>query len=326
MLRFRYFGFIAAATALLISATPPPVVRAADLPILRVAKSSAVGIGFLPIEIGDAAGIWQKVGIKLDVSALRGDGQVQQALTAGDIDIGLGSGPGLGFVAKGVPAVAVGALSGAPASMGLVMGPKSTVKTVADLKGKRIGITTAGSLTDWLVRQIAVKQGWDISAITTVALGDTKGQAAALATGEIDGVCSASEFGYDLQDHNQGHMLMTFGSIVPDFLTQVIYARNDLVSQHPELVQKFLLGWYRSVIWMKSHRTEAIAIAVKAFGTDPHAVAETFDATMPSLSTDGHFNQQAVERLGKSFVELGILQSVPDMNTLITRKFVPVKT
>jgi NitT/TauT family transport system substrate-binding protein len=316
----------AIAIALMFAGIAPSASNGADLPVIRVAKSSAVGIGFLPIEIGDAAGIWQQVGIKLDVAALRGDGQVQQALTAGDIDIGLGSGPGLGFVAKGVPAMAVGALSGAPNSMGLVMGMKTTVKTLADLKGKRIGITTAGSLTDWLVRQIAVKQGWNATDIVTVALGDTKGQAAALATGQIDGVCAASEFGYDLQDHNEGRMLVTFGSIVPEFLTQVIYARNDFISQHPDLVQKFLLGWYRSVVWMKSHRTQSLALAVKVFGTDEHAVAQTFDATMPSLSIDGRFDPKAVERLGKSFVELGILTTVPDMNTLITRKFVPVKT
>jgi ABC-type nitrate/sulfonate/bicarbonate transport system substrate-binding protein len=328
MVHVRRVSFIAAAAAaaLVLGLTPIASTVAADLPVVRIAKASAVGISFMPLEIGEAAGIWQRAGIKLEVSALRGDGQVQQALTTGDIDMGLGSGPGLGFVAKGVPAVAVGALSGAPNSMGIVMGMKSTVKTVADLKGKRIGITTAGSLTDWLVRQLAIQQGWNQTAISTVALGDTKAQAAALATGEIDGICGASEFGYDLQDHNQGRMLVTFGSIVPQFLTQVIYARNDFVAQHPDLVQKFLLGWYRSVIYMKAHRAQSLALAAKIGGTDEHAVGQTFDATMPVMSTDGRFEPLALERLGKSFVDLGILSAVPDMNSLITRRFVPVKT
>jgi ABC-type nitrate/sulfonate/bicarbonate transport system substrate-binding protein len=66
---------------------------AADLPVVRVAKSQAVGINFMPLELGEAAGIWQQVGIKLEISVLRGDAQVQQAETSGDIDIGLGSGP-----------------------------------------------------------------------------------------------------------------------------------------------------------------------------------------------------------------------------------------
>jgi hypothetical protein len=54
-------------------------------------------------------------------------------------------------------------------------------------------------------------------------------------------------------------------------------------------------------------------------------LGETYDATMSVMSTDGAFKPEAVDRLGKSFVELGILPQVPDMSKLITRRFVPVK-
>jgi ABC-type nitrate/sulfonate/bicarbonate transport system substrate-binding protein len=326
MMNLRRLASIAVVAAFAVSLNPSAPGGAADLPVVRVAKAQAIGIPFMPLEIGQQAGIWQQVGIKIEVSALRGDGQVQQALTAGDIDMGLGSGPGMGFLAKGVPAVAVGALTGAPNGFSLVMGPKSTAKSAADLKGKRIGISTLGSLTDWLVRQTAIGQGWDASAITEVPLGDTKTLAAALATGEIDGAVSGSEFGFDLADHNQGHVLITFGSVVPQFLTQVIFARNDFVAQHPELVQKFLLGWYRSVIYMKTHRAQTLALATTVEELGQHALGETYDATMAVMSTDGAFKPAAVARLSKSFVELGILPQVPDMDKLLTRKFVPVKT
>jgi NitT/TauT family transport system substrate-binding protein len=324
MLHLLRSSLAAIALAFVLNALPGAT-GAADLPVVRVAKSSAVGIPFMPLDIGEAAGIWQQVGIKIEVSALRGDSQMQQALTTGDIDIGLGSGPGLAFVAKGVPAIGIGALTGAPNGMSLVMGMKSTVKTVADLKGKRIAITTAGSLTDWLVRQLALQQGWEPTAITTVPLGDSKTQAAAMATEAVDGACSGLEFGYDLQDHNAGRVLVSFGSVVPQFITNVISARTELVAQHPDVVQKFLLGWYRSVQYMKTHRAQSIALAAKIEGLDEHAIALTFDATMPVMSNDGAFVPAAVDRLAKSFVEFGILPQPPDMNKLITRKFVPVK-
>jgi ABC-type nitrate/sulfonate/bicarbonate transport system substrate-binding protein len=325
MMLSRRSMMLAVAASPLLDLYPGARANAADLPLIRVVKAQAIGVGFLPIDVGEQAGIWQQVGVRLEVSALRGDGQVQQALTAGDADMGLGSGPGLGFVAKGVPAVAVGALSGAPASFGLVIWNKSPVKTVADLKGKRIAISTAGSLTDWLTKQLAIKQGWDATAITTVPLGDTKAALAAMQTGEVDGTVTGSEFGFDLEDHKQGHMLLTFGSVVPAFLTQVIYARNDFVAQHPDLVQKFLLGWYRSVAYMKTHRAQTLALASKIEEIGGHALGETYDDVMSVMSTDGAFKPEAVERLGKSFVELGILPQVPDMNKLITRQFVPVK-
>jgi ABC-type nitrate/sulfonate/bicarbonate transport system substrate-binding protein len=121
-------------------------------------------------------------------------------------------------------------------------------------------------------------------------------------------------------------MLVTFGPIVPQFLTQVIYARNDFVAQHPDLVKKFLVGWFRSVIYMKAHREQSIQIAMKAEGMDERATTQSFDAFIPMMSTDGQYDNKALERLSKSFVELGILDTAPDMNKLITRQFVPVKT
>jgi NitT/TauT family transport system substrate-binding protein len=322
----RRLAVLTCIVAFVLNLTPASSGAAADLPVVRVAKSQAVGINFMPLELGEAAGIWQQVGIKLEISVLRGDAQVQQAETSGDIDIGLGSGPGLGFIAKGVPAVGIGVLTGAPNGMGLAMSSKSTVKTAADLKGLRIGITSAGSLTDWLVRQLAIQQGWDPTAITTVSLGDSKTQYAALATGQVDGICTGSEFVFDLADHNQAKALLTFGPVVPQFLTNVITARNDFVTQHPELVQKFLLGWYRAVAYEKTHKAQTLVLAVKAEGLGEHALSETYDATMPIMSTDGAFAPAAVDRLGKAFVELGILPQVPDMTKLITRRFTPVKT
>src|SRR5437762_8947055 len=74
---------------------------------VRLGKAVPNSFAFSTAEIGTDAKIWQQDGIELVVSAFRGDAQMQQALTAGSIDVALGSGPGLGFRAKGVPAVGV---------------------------------------------------------------------------------------------------------------------------------------------------------------------------------------------------------------------------
>jgi NitT/TauT family transport system substrate-binding protein len=149
---------------------------------------------------------------------------------------------------------------------------------------------------------------------------------AAMQTGEVDGECGAVELGYDLQDRKQGRVLLNFGPIIKDFHTHIIFARNDFVAQHPDLVQKFLVGWFRSVKYMKAHREQSIQIAMKAEGMDERATTQSFDAFIPMMSIDGQYDNKALDRLSKSFVELGILDTAPDMNKLITRKFVPVKT
>src|SRR5439155_653070 len=84
------------------------------------------------------------VGLDLAITEFRGDAQM---LETGGIDIGLGSGPSMGFHAKGAHSIAVASLSAGPQDMALLVAKNGPVKTVGDLKGKQNGVTTAASPT-----------------------------------------------------------------------------------------------------------------------------------------------------------------------------------
>jgi NitT/TauT family transport system substrate-binding protein len=317
-------GFLACGNAAAAAALLPGAAFSADLPVVRVGKAQALSATFLPLEIGQSAGLYARAGVALEISNLRGDVQVQQGLTSGSIDVGLGSGPGLGFLAKGVPAIGVAALAGNPSNMVLVVPPSSPIVKVSDLRNKKIAVSGKGALTDWLAQQLIAQQKWPEDAIVTVPLGDPKAYVAAMKTGSVDGFIAAAELGYDLQDRGQGRILVNFGKVVRDFNTHIIFARNDFVSQHPDLVQKFLRGWFMSVAYMKSHRAESIAIGSTVEGLSPDAMRQTYDAIVGMLSSDGAFDQRSLDHLAHSFVELGILETAPNPRDLITTKFVPV--
>src|SRR5580704_13826517 len=89
---------------------------------VRVGKSVSQPFAFAPVEIGTAEGIWAKHGLEVETTIFAGDAKLQQGLVSGSVDFGLGSGPAMGFLAKGVPAKAVGALANEPLSMGLIVG------------------------------------------------------------------------------------------------------------------------------------------------------------------------------------------------------------
>ena len=57
----------------------------------------------------------------------------------------------------------------------------------------------------------------------------------------------------------------------------------------------------------------------------PTVAARAYDDQMPYFSTDGSFDPQAITALKKSFIEMGLLTSVPDDKVLFTTEFVPVK-
>jgi ABC-type nitrate/sulfonate/bicarbonate transport system substrate-binding protein len=100
----------------------------------------------------------------------------------------------MAFMAKGVPAKAVAAMAGIPTNMAVMVSASSAIRTVDDLKGKRIGVTTVGSLTDWIGKRIGVVKGWGPAGITIVAIGGMEPARAAMKTNQIDGYILRSSY------------------------------------------------------------------------------------------------------------------------------------
>src|SRR5208282_1902219 len=158
------------------------VAPASAAEMLRVAKVVPFAWTFTPLDIGMQTGIFAKHGLDIEESASAGDAKLQQLLTAGSVDIGIGSGPGMAFTVKGVPAMAVAAMYGLPKNMAVTVGYDSDVKTVDDLKGKKLGVTTVGSLTAWIGERINAKKGWGDNGIIVVPIGGMPPARAAIKT------------------------------------------------------------------------------------------------------------------------------------------------
>ena len=73
---------------------------------LRIGKSVPNSWAFAATDVGVQAGIFKQEGIDLAISSFKGDAQMQTGLTAGAVDVALGSGPGLGSGYSGTRAPA----------------------------------------------------------------------------------------------------------------------------------------------------------------------------------------------------------------------------
>ena len=292
---------------------------------VRVGKAVPNSFAFAGVEVGIEAKLFEQEGLELEVSAFRGDAQLQQALTAGSIDIGFGSGPGMGFRAKGVPAVAVAAMYGPPANLALLVLGNSPVKAVSDLKGKRIGVTTPGSLTEWLVRELSRQQGWGSNGIQVAPLGQMQARLAAMDRGELDGTVQEAANGYELEEAGRTRNLLLFGDIAKHFYTHVIFATNDAVDNRSELVRKFLRAWFKTVQFMKANRDATIRTAGRTIEVRTSVMPKVYDTQIASFSDDGAWDPAALDVIRHSLNELGILNRVPEAKELYTDKFVPVR-
>jgi ABC-type nitrate/sulfonate/bicarbonate transport system substrate-binding protein len=292
---------------------------------IRVGRAVVNAFAFAVFEVGNDAHIWDKVGLKLDIASFKGDAQLQQGMTAGSIDFGLGGGPAMGYRAKGVPAIAVATLYGAPSDMGIIIAQNSAVKSVADFKGKKIGVTTSGSLTDWLVHELSRRQGWGSDGIDSVAMGSMEARVAALQSGEIAGTVQDVGVGYELESQGKGKVFNNFGNFVQKFETHVIFASDDMIAKHPDIVKRFLKGWFMTVAYMRTHKAETVKSIVPVLGETPAIVGRLYDNDMAGMSSDGAWDPASVAAVAKSLKELGIMDTEPDPKTIYNPNFVPVK-
>lgn len=319
--RTSQFGFVLliGAAALLRAATA----SAEDL--IHVGKAQGTAWTFLPIDIGIEQGLFAQQGLNVDSADLGGDAKVQQALAAGSIDFGLGSGPGMAFVAKGSPGIGVAAFAGPPRNISAIVLTDSPIKTIADLKGKLIAVSSIGSLSDWLAKQMAIQEGWGQDGIRAVPLGAVPTSIAALKARQVDAVVLSTEMGFALEARKEGRILASMDRYAPFFITHVVFAQKSLVATNPGLVKRFLTGFFAAIAFMKAHREETSALAERVLHQSPTVVREDYDFEVGMFIDDGRFDPQAVAVLKQSFIDMGTLDSKPADDVLFTTQFLPVK-
>ena len=291
---------------------------------ITVGKAVPFAWTFIPIDVGIEAGIWKKHGFdEVKITGFGGDAKMQQGLLSKDIDFGLGSGPGLAFNAKGGAGMGVAAFYGAPYNLSAVVLYDSPLSDTSQLKGKKLGVTTKGALTDWLVMKLSQHHGWGNDGIVSAPLGGLDTSLAALKTKQVDGLVLATEVGYTLEDKKEAKRIYNFAKLVPDFITHVIFARKELVAAKPEMVQRFVAGFFETLDYMRQNKAKVVEVTNRVLKQPPALAARVYDEEMPGYSKTGAFDPKAMALLKESFVEMGLLQSKPSDDQLYTTRFLP---
>src|SRR5262245_40223436 len=310
-------------TACLVAAALMTLAAAAQAQTkVRIGKPQAGAFQFVPVDVGIEVGIFKKHGLDVEASDFGGGPRVQQALTAGALDLAIGSGPELAMVVKGTPEIGVAAIADAPYAVVLATlndGPKA----IADIKSKKISVSTRGGLTFWLAQELSRRQGWGTEGFTIVPLGATTAQTAALKTKQIDGMIVEVNAGYRLEEEKSGRVLVQFGDLIKTFHIYILYAHTDFAAKNPNAVRAFLGGWFETIDWMQKNRERTIDIVRRKTEVSQALATRDYDELSGMFNKTGRFNPEALKVLSRSFVEMGMLPSEPEVRKLITEQYLP---
>ena len=309
----------ASAFAAMAFLLPAPAPAAEEV---RVGVSIPAAIAFVPLQVGIDRGLFGKHGLDIKRSDLGGAARAHQALAANSLDIVVAGGPDLSLVAKGQHARAVGVITVAPRQTTLIVRNDNPMKAPAELKGKRVGISTAGGLSEWVVRHLSRQLGFGPAGITAVALGRDEAQVAALRAGQIDATVMDFASGLRLEELGSGRIFLKVYDYVPKMIAQAVYAGNDTIAKRPQTVRAFLSGWYEAVAFMRANRAATIPIAARQMDVSAVVAGKVYDELLDNYSRDGRFDQEGLRVLVDSLVEMGALRSA-DVSALYTEDYLP---
>jgi ABC-type nitrate/sulfonate/bicarbonate transport system substrate-binding protein len=291
---------------------------------LNVGKADANASPILPVNVADKLGLFKKHGLDVKIANFTGGSKLSQAMVAGSIDIGIGAGTEMAFVAKGAPIIAVCDDAPPIPFIGIAVPWDSTIHTIGGLKGKKIGISSAGSLTDWLARELAHHEGWGPDGVTRVAIGNgATATLAAFRTHAIDADIAVTSNIFNWEEKKEGRLLIPVSQYVGNIAAGAIYATKHLIGTQPDALRDFLTAWLETVDFITTHKAETVKIESEVTGYPESVLAKEYDVTKGMFSKDCRFDAESVINLRRAFIEQKLVNSPPDMSKLYTEAFLP---
>jgi len=224
--------------------------QAKGLKKIRVGVPS-LGVSNIIVFVTKEGGLFEKYGLDAEPIVLRGSGEASKAMIGGSIQI----------APIATPTVINAALAGSdlvilahtmPGVIHALM-VKPEIKRIEDLKGKRIAVTTYGSLTDFLVRYIVKKKGLiPDKDVALIQLGGDNERIAALKAGAVDGA-ALSYPGYG-RAQKLGFAMLWDSSKEVDYPWMEIATRRATIQKERDMVVSYMKAHLEGIALFKRDR------------------------------------------------------------------------
>lgn len=223
-----------------------------------------------------ALGYWKDEGIDVELVTTQGTGQVLQMLAAGAADMGLAN-PEPYIVARlqqNLQARAVGTV-GAMSTWAVGVKPESPYKSLADLKGKNVGVTSLASGGIYFLKARAIESGLDPDKdINLVPVGFGASANEAYASGKVDAMLLWRSGFVTVENIGTKFRYLPRAQWEDDVYALLTLASDKMIQQKPEVVAKVLRGIAKSFEFTAAHPESAAALFEKEY---PASVSQTED-------------------------------------------------
>ena len=324
------------ASGLLAGALPHwALAQALEKPKLTVAVGGKNLLYYLPLTVAEQLGYFKAEGLDVTIVDFAGGSRALQAVVGGSADVVSGAFEhtvNMQFKGQRMRAFV---LQGAAPQIVLGINPKTMAgyKALADLKGKKIGVTAPGSSTNVMLNFVLAKAGLKPSDVSVIGVGAGNGAVAAMRSGQIDAISNLDPVITLLQRSGDLKIISdtrvvaesekVFGGPMP---AACLYAMQSFINSHPNTTQALTNAIVRADKWIRNAGAADIIKAVpESFLMGDRAVyIDACLAAKGALSPDGMIPERGAQTAFKALasVDEQLAAAKLDLNAVYTNDFV----
>ncbi|WP_158741897.1 ABC transporter substrate-binding protein [Acidisphaera sp. L21] len=294
-------ALLATALALLAASSA----AAADLTPVRLASAAQVATYAAPY-IALTKGYYREQGLDVSIVSFQGGGKAMEAMMGGSADAVIGSYSNtITLAARGQRVQTFINYLVCPGYV-LAVGKGHPAKTLADLRGRTIGITSPGSNTQQTLNYLMKTAGFGPDEYSAVGIGNTAGAVAAVRYGKVDAlilpepIISLLENAGDVTDlldmRSAKGSEAAMGGPYPE---GSLLARTDYIDSHPKIIQALTNAVVKAMRFVATASPADVTAALpkEIVGDNPALIAESIAKIKTCYSTDGLLTPAGVQKV-----------------------------
>lgn len=233
-----------------------------------------IGVGgkpllyYLPLTIAERKGFFKEEGLNVTINDFAGGAKSLEGLIGGSLDIVAGAYEHtIRMQNKGQDIVGICNLGRFP---GIVIAVRKDlageIKSMADMKGRKIGVTAPGSSTALMFQYAMLKNGLKADDASLIGIGAGAGALAAIKGGQIDGLSHLdpviAQLQYDddivvlLDTRTEAGTRALFGGPNP---AATVYIKRDFATANPVTTQRTVNAFMKALKWIGQASPEDVA-------------------------------------------------------------------
>jgi NitT/TauT family transport system substrate-binding protein len=255
---------------------------------------------YLPLTVAEQLGYFKDEGLQVEISDFAGGAKALQAMVGGSADVVSGAYEHtINMQAKGQPITAFVLQGRAPQIvLGVSNKTMPNFKSIADLKGKKIGVTAPGSSTNMVANFVLAKGGLKPTDVSFIGVGTASGALSAMRSGQIDAMSNLDPVITMLEQKKDMKTIVDtrtlkdtqelFGGPMP---AATLYAPEAFLKKNPNTAQAMTNAMVRALKWLqKAGPSEIIKVVPESYLLGDRALyIEAFLKVREALSPDGSF-------------------------------------